>query len=166
MNAGGESSAQINVNEDGTVAITTGHPDIGGSRASMVNIVAETLGIHYRNISAQVGDTSTIGYSASTGGSRVTFAAGAAVSQAAERMVEQLRERAAMLWDIDVDAVDWKNGHAHPAGLQRGRVRTAFARRTGVESRAHRRPHSSAGLAQRARSRASLRNSHLRRGGR
>ena len=120
MNAGGESSAQINVNEDGTVAITTGHPDIGGSRASMVNIVAETLGIHYRNISAQVGDTSTIGYSASTGGSRVTFAAGAAVSQAAERMVEQLRERAAMLWDIDVDAVDWKNGHAHPAGPNAG----------------------------------------------
>ena len=120
MNAGGESSAQINVNEDGTVAITTGHPDIGGSRASMVNIAAETLGIHYRNISAQVGDTSTIGYSASTGGSRVTFAAGAAVSQAAERMVDQLRERAAMLWDIDVEAVDWKNGHAHPAGSNAG----------------------------------------------
>ncbi len=120
MNAGGESSAQINVNEDGTVAITTGHPDIGGSRASMVNIAAETLGIHYRNISAQVGDTNTIGYSASTGGSRVTFAAGAAVSSAAKRMVEQLRERAAMLWDIDVDAVDWKNGHAHPAGSNAG----------------------------------------------
>ena len=120
MNAGGESSAQINVNEDGTVAITTGHPDIGGSRASMVNIAAEILGIHYRNISAQVGDTNTIGYSASTGGSRVTFAAGAAVWQAAETMVEQLRERAAMLWDIDVDAVDWKDGHAHPAGSNAG----------------------------------------------
>ena len=120
MNAGGESSAQIHVNEDGTVAITTGHPDIGGSRASMVNIAAETLGIHYRNVSAQVGDTNSIGYSASTGGSRVTFAAGAAVSSAAERMVEQLRERAAMLWDIDVDAVEWKNGHAHPAGSNAG----------------------------------------------
>ncbi|MDE0056389.1 MAG: molybdopterin-dependent oxidoreductase, partial [Gammaproteobacteria bacterium] len=120
MNAGGESSAQINVNEDGTVAITTGHPDIGGSRASMVNIVAEILGIHYRNISAQVGDTNTIGYSASTGGSRVTFAAGAAVWEAAETMVDQLRERAAMLWDIDVDAVDWKDGQAHPAGSNAG----------------------------------------------
>ena len=82
FNVGGESSAHVNVNEDGTVAITTGHPDIGGSRASMVNIVAEILGIHYRNVSAQVGDTNTIGYSASTGGSRVTFAAGTAVWQA------------------------------------------------------------------------------------
>ena len=120
FNVGGESSAQVNVNEDGTVAVTTGHPDIGGSRASMVNIVAETLGIHYRNVSVQVGDTNTIGYSATTGGSRVTFSAGTAVSEATERVVEQLRERAALLWDIDADAVDWNNGHARPAGANAG----------------------------------------------
>ncbi|MCY3837248.1 MAG: xanthine dehydrogenase family protein molybdopterin-binding subunit [Gammaproteobacteria bacterium] len=120
FNVGGESSAQVNVNEDGTVAVTTGHPDIGGSRASMVNIVAETLGIHYHNVSVQVGDTNTIGYSATTGGSRVTFSAGTAVSEATERVVEQLRERAALLWDIDADAVDWNNGHARPAGANAG----------------------------------------------
>ena len=120
FNVGGESSAHVNVNEDGTVAVTTGHPDIGGSRASMVNIVAETLGIHYRDVSAQVGDTNTIGFSATTGGSRVTFAAGTAVSEATERVVRQLRERAAMLWDIDPEAVDWQNGHAHPAGANAG----------------------------------------------
>ena len=120
FNVGGESSAHVNVNEDGTVAVTTGHPDIGGSRASMVNIVAETLGVHYRNVSAQVGDTNTIGFSATTGGSRVTFSAGTAVSEATERVIRQLRERAAMLWDIDPEAVDWKNGHAHPAGANAG----------------------------------------------
>jgi len=120
FNVGGESSAQVNVNEDGTVAVTTGHPDIGGSRASMVNIVAETLGIHYRNVSVQVGDTNTIGYSATTGGSRVTFSAGTAVSEATERVVEQLRERAALLWDIDSEAVDWNGGHARPAGANAG----------------------------------------------
>ena len=120
FNVGGESSAHVNVNEDGTVAVTTGHPDIGGSRASMVNIVAETLGIHYRNVSAQVGDTNTIGFSATTGGSRVTFSAGTAVSEAAERVILQLRERAAILWDIDPDAVEWKDGHAHPAGSNAG----------------------------------------------
>ena len=120
FNVGGESSAQVNVNEDGTVAVTTGHPDIGGSRASMVNIVAEMLGIHYGNVSVQVGDTNTIGYSATTGGSRVTFSAGTAVSEATERVVEQLRERAALFWDIDADAVDWNNGHARPAGANAG----------------------------------------------
>ncbi|MCB1741361.1 MAG: xanthine dehydrogenase family protein molybdopterin-binding subunit, partial [Gammaproteobacteria bacterium] len=39
-NAGGESSAQLHINEDGTALVITGHPDIGGSRASMVNIAA------------------------------------------------------------------------------------------------------------------------------
>ena len=120
FNVGGESSAQVNVNEDGTVAVTTGHPDIGGSRASMVNIAAEVLGIDYRDVSAQVGDTNTIGYSATTGGSRVTFSAGTAVSQATQRVVEQLRERAALLWDIDPDAVEWSDGHARPAGANAG----------------------------------------------
>ena len=120
FNVGGESSAQVNVNEDGTVAVTTGHPDIGGSRASMVNIVAQTLGIHYRDVSVQVGDTNTIGFSATTGGSRVTFAAGTAVAQATERLIDQLRQRAALLWDIDVDAVDWQSGHARPAGANAG----------------------------------------------
>ncbi len=120
FNVGGESSAQVAVNEDGTVAVTTGHPDIGGSRASMVNIVAETLGIHYRDVSAQVGDTNSIGFSATTGGSRVTFAAGTAVSQAAEGVVAELCRRAALLWDIDPDAVEWQGGHARPAGANAG----------------------------------------------
>ena len=35
-------------------------------------------------------------------------------------MVEQLRDRAAMIWDIDADAVTWSDGHAHPAGPNAG----------------------------------------------
>src|SRR3546814_14172189 len=37
FNAGGESSAQVNVTEDGNVVVPTGHSDIGGSRASNAN---------------------------------------------------------------------------------------------------------------------------------
>lgn len=120
FNVGGESTAQVNVNEDGTVVVTTGHPDIGGSRASMVNIVAEMLGVHYQNVSAQVGDTNSIGFSATTGGSRVTLAAGTAVTRATEIVIDTLRERAALLWDIEPDAVEWENGHARPAGANAG----------------------------------------------
>ena len=120
FNVGGESSAQVAINEDGTVAITTGHPDIGGSRASMVNMAAEILGIHYRNVSVLVGDTNSIGYSATTGGSRVTFASGTAVTEATRACVEHLRQRAALLWDIDPEAVEWEDGHARPAGANAG----------------------------------------------
>lgn len=119
-NAGGESSAQLNINEDGTALVVTGHPDIGGSRASMVNIVAEKLGIDYRKVSAQIGDTNNVGISAVTGGSRVTFASGIVVNEATDQVIAILKARAAAIWGIEADAVDWRDGAAHPAGPNAG----------------------------------------------
>jgi CO/xanthine dehydrogenase Mo-binding subunit len=119
-NAGGESSAQLHINEDGTALVITGHPDVGGSRASMVNIAAELLGIDYRKVRAQIGDTNAVGISAVTGGSRVTFAAGLAVHEATNKVIDTLRARAAEKWDIDIDAVDWTDGEARPAGTNAG----------------------------------------------
>ena len=120
FNAGGESSATVNVNEDGTVVVVTGHPDIGGSRASTVNIVAEMLGIDYRRVTALIGDTSVIGFSALTGGSRVTFASAMVATRATEQVIESLRMRAAKIWKIDGEAVVWENGSARPAGSNAG----------------------------------------------
>jgi CO/xanthine dehydrogenase Mo-binding subunit len=120
FNVGGESSAQLNINEDGTVTVITGHPDIGGSRASMVNIAAQMLGIDYNLVRAQIGDTNSIGISATTGGSRVTFAAGMAVTDVTNKVIDTLRDRAAKIWDIDVEAVVWEDGEARPAGTNAG----------------------------------------------
>jgi CO/xanthine dehydrogenase Mo-binding subunit len=120
FNAGGESSAQVNVTEDGNVVVTTGHPDIGGSRASTANITAELLGIDYRKVSVLIGDTATIGYSNLTGGSRVTFASAMVVTQSTEKVITQLRERAAKIWKIDPEAVKWENGAAHPVSENAG----------------------------------------------
>ncbi len=119
-NAGGESSAAVHVNEDGTVTVTEGHPDIGGSRASMAMMVAEVLGVPFASVRPVVGDTTAIGFSASTGGSRVTFAGGMAVTQATQKIVEELKRRAAVTWDISPEAVEWKDGKAVPAGANAG----------------------------------------------
>ena len=62
FNGGGESSATVHVNEDGTVVVATGSPDIGGSRASMAMMAAETLGIDYDQVRPIVADTASIGY--------------------------------------------------------------------------------------------------------
>jgi len=121
FNAGGESSAQVNIAEDGTVVVITGHPDIGGSRASTANITAELLGIDYRKVSVLIGDTSVIGFSNLTGGSRVTYASAMVVTQSTERVIGQLKERAAKIWKIDPDAVVWENGEARPAGDNAGK---------------------------------------------
>ncbi|MSO65801.1 MAG: xanthine dehydrogenase family protein molybdopterin-binding subunit [Alphaproteobacteria bacterium] len=120
FNVGGESSAAVHINEDGTAVVVSGNPDIGGSRASMAMMAAEVLGIPVERVRPIVGDTSSIGFSFMTGGSRVTFATGMATIQAAENVVDQLKRRAAMIWEISPDAVDWKDGRAVPAGANAG----------------------------------------------
>jgi CO/xanthine dehydrogenase Mo-binding subunit len=120
FNIGGESSGAVHINEDGTASVVSGNPDIGGSRASMAMMAAEVLGIPVEKVRPIVGDTSSIGFSHLTGGSRVTFATGMAVTQAAERVVEQLKARAAQIWEIPVEAVEWRDGAAYPAGSNAG----------------------------------------------
>jgi CO/xanthine dehydrogenase Mo-binding subunit len=120
FNAGGESSATVNVTEDGNVVVTTGHPDIGGSRAAIANICAELMGIDYKRVSVIIGDTQTVGFSNLTGGSRVLFASAMVVTQSAEKVISTLRERAAKLWNIDPEAVKWENGAAHPVSPNAG----------------------------------------------
>jgi CO/xanthine dehydrogenase Mo-binding subunit len=120
FNIGGESSAAVHVNEDGTAVVATGNPDIGGSRASMAIMVAEVLGIPVERVRPVIADTSSIGFSFLTGGSRVTFATGMAATQAAQEVVEELKKRAARIWDISPDAVEWKDGKAWPAGANAG----------------------------------------------
>jgi CO/xanthine dehydrogenase Mo-binding subunit len=120
FNAGGESSAQVNVTEDGNVVVTTGHPDIGGSRAAIANVCAELLGIDYRRVSVLIGDTATIGFSNLTGGSRVLFASAIVVTESTEKVIRTLRERAAKIWEIDPEAVKWEDGAAHPVSPNAG----------------------------------------------
>ena len=72
LNGGGESSATVHINEDGSVSLATGSMAVGGSRASMALMAAETLGVPYDKVRSIVADTASIGYNHVTGGSRVT----------------------------------------------------------------------------------------------
>jgi CO/xanthine dehydrogenase Mo-binding subunit len=112
FNVGGESTAAIHIGEDGSATVATANPDIGGSRASMAIMAAETLGIPVENVRPVVPDTASIGYSMLTGGSRTTFAVGMAVVQAAEKVVAELKKRAAKIWDTAPEHVVWKDGKA------------------------------------------------------
>jgi CO/xanthine dehydrogenase Mo-binding subunit len=110
----------VHVNEDGWVSVASGSPDIGGSRASMAMMAAETLGLPIERVKPIVADTASIGFTHVTGGSRVTFATGIATVPAAEKVIDQLKRRAAMIWEISPEAVDWKDGCAVPAGANAG----------------------------------------------
>jgi xanthine dehydrogenase molybdenum-binding subunit len=110
FHAGGQSSAVVNVHNDGTASVVTGSVDIGGSRASMAMIAAEVLGLDATNVRPMVADTDSIGYTAMTGGSRTTHSTGAAVYEAARDAVRQLKDRAARLWQIKPEDVDFVDG--------------------------------------------------------
>ena len=110
FNGGGKSSVAASVNPDGRVNLIEGSPDIGGSRASMAIMLAETLGIAAEDVNPHVVDTDSVGYNDGTGGSRVTFATGYAVYEVAGKLRDRMREELANLWDVQVDDVKFENG--------------------------------------------------------
>jgi CO/xanthine dehydrogenase Mo-binding subunit len=66
-------------------------------------------------VRSTVADTASIGYNHVTGGSRVTYATGMVVVEACNKIIEELRARAALMWDVDVKGVIWEDGYAKPA---------------------------------------------------
>ena len=124
FNIGSNSSATVHVNEDGGASVMTGSPDIGGSRASMALMAAEELGIDVYRITPLIADTESIGFTDLTGGSRVTHATGMAVIEACRKLVADMRARAAKIWDVDVDEVEWVDGRAQHADGDRAPLTT------------------------------------------
>ena len=114
FNFGGQTCTDLNVGIDGTVTLTVGTVDVGGSRASLSLIAAEELGIPYDRIKCNVSDTGSLGHNDMTEGSRGTFSSGMATIFAAREAINVLRERAAQAWEIDIDEVVWREGMAYP----------------------------------------------------
>jgi CO/xanthine dehydrogenase Mo-binding subunit len=110
FNAGFQSSATVAINSDGTANVVTGSTDIGGTRTSCAMIAAEVLGLKAEEVHPVVADTESIGHTDMTGGSRVTFATGTAVYEAAQDVLKQLKERAAKSWKVDADKVVFQDG--------------------------------------------------------
>ncbi len=106
----GPSSAVALVQPDGKISLTEGSPDIGGTRASVSQQMAEVLGIPVEDINPHIGDTDSIGFTSNTGGSGVTFKTGFASYTAAQDIKQQMMERAARLWEVTVDDVEYVDG--------------------------------------------------------
>ncbi|MEZ5716656.1 MAG: hypothetical protein R3D85_16850 [Paracoccaceae bacterium] len=111
------------VNPDGTVSLSEGNPDIGGSRASMSMMAAEELGVpprsgalHHRRHRQPRSERRH---------RRLPrhLRRGLATIKAARHAVEIMKTRAAMKWGIDPEAVEWRDGAAHPAGPNAGNSR-------------------------------------------
>ena len=109
-NYGGKSSASASVNGDGTVSLSTGSVDIGGTRTSLAMQLAEGLGIPAESVRSSVADTDSVGYTEGTYGSRTTFATGWAAYEVSKLLQEKLVERAALIWETEVDKIRFEHG--------------------------------------------------------
>ena len=109
-NGGGPSSAIASVNPDGTVSLVEGSPDLNGSRVSIAMQFAEALGIPVADVTAIVADTDSIGFTSQSGGSSVTYKTGWACYEAAQDIKRQMAVRAAQIWEVPADAVEFQDG--------------------------------------------------------
>ena len=109
-NFGLKSSVSINVNSDGTISLVEGSTDIGGTRAAIAMQAAEVLGIPAESVTPTVVDTDSVGYTDVTGDSRTAFATGYAAYNAAQDVKEQMIQRAAKLWEVDAEEVEFSDG--------------------------------------------------------
>ena len=110
FNVGLKSSVSASVNPDGSVTLVEGNPDIGGSRASLSMQLAESLGIAAEDVKPTVADTDSVGYNDLTAGSRTTFATGYAAYEAGMDIRRQMIERAAQIWQMPVENVQYEDG--------------------------------------------------------
>jgi len=110
MNGAGAACATANVNFNGTVNLTIGSVDVGGTRPGAAMQFAEVLGIPVESVNPQVGDTDTIGWTSMTGGSGAAFKTGWASYEAAQDVKRQMIDRAAMIWERPAEEIELVDG--------------------------------------------------------
>jgi CO/xanthine dehydrogenase Mo-binding subunit len=109
-NNSGMSSVVANVLSNGSVSLVEGSVDIGGTRTAIAQQFAEVLGLPIEDINPLIADTDTIGYTSNTAGSGVTFKTGWAAYEAANDVKRQLVKRAALIWDVREEEIEYAEG--------------------------------------------------------
>jgi len=105
------SAAMVKVGEDGLVTVYTGIPDMGqGTHTTMALIAAEVLGISADSVRVIAGDTDTTPVDVGAFAQRGTIQTGNATKKAAEEARDQLAKNAAELLEVDIAALEFRNG--------------------------------------------------------
>ncbi|HLF72043.1 MAG TPA: xanthine dehydrogenase family protein molybdopterin-binding subunit [Dehalococcoidia bacterium] len=107
FNGGGPRSVSATLNPDGSVGLVSGNVDVGGLRSSMAIMLAETLGIAHDDIHPHIVPTDDIGDTGMSGGSSSAYSSGWAVFEVGQELKRKLTERAARIWEVDADTVEY-----------------------------------------------------------
>jgi putative selenate reductase molybdopterin-binding subunit len=94
--------ASIKINDDGSFNVLVGATDLGtGSDTILAQMAAEVLGVHLEDIIIYSSDTDFTPFDTGAYASSTTYISGTAVKKAAEDVADQMRERAALMLDLD-----------------------------------------------------------------
>lgn len=94
-------AASIKVNDDGSFNILVGATDLGtGSDTVLAQIAAETLGVPLNDVIIYSSDTDFTPFDTGAYASSTTYISGGAVKKAAEKVRQQIFERAALMLNL------------------------------------------------------------------
>jgi CO/xanthine dehydrogenase Mo-binding subunit len=113
-------SAWVGLEMDGTAAVRTGVPDVGGGQASsLCQIAAEVLGLEPDRISVHIGDSALTPLAGTTTATRQLYMSGNAVLAAASGLRHLLLPVAAQMLESPLDRVTLRGGGAVDAAGRR-----------------------------------------------
>ncbi len=94
--------ASIKINDDGSFNVLVGATDLGtGSDTVLGQMAAEVLGVPLDDIIVYSSDTDFTPFDTGAYASSTTYISGTAVKMAAEKVAEQIRERAALMLELE-----------------------------------------------------------------
>ncbi len=110
-------SGVVQVKPSGRVIVKTGTAEIGtGHRTGYTQIVADTLGVPFDDITVQEGDTADVPQGHGTGGSRAMAVGGGALRQSSEDVLEKARRIAGHQLEVAEADLEYEEGEFRVAG--------------------------------------------------
>ena len=120
--------AHIKINDDGSFNLMVGATDLGtGSDTALAQIAAEVLGVRVEDVIVTSSDTDTTPFDVGAYASSTTYISGTAVKKAAEKVAEQIKQRAATIFkdrgfDFSVQEILLGDNHAIAPNGERVRL--------------------------------------------
>jgi carbon-monoxide dehydrogenase large subunit len=106
----------IEIAADGTITARCGAASSGQSHETVFpTLVANTLGVDEHRVRLIEGDTDEQPQGLGSFASRTAQVTGAMLQHASQLVIEEARQRAANLWDLPLNQVEWSDGTVHAA---------------------------------------------------
>ncbi|MFT7574114.1 MAG: CO/xanthine dehydrogenase Mo-binding subunit [Alphaproteobacteria bacterium] len=121
------SACHISISGDGRPMVTMGSADISGTRTTMAQVAAEQFELSIDDVLVTMGDTKSVGYSDGAAGSRLARTMAAAIVEASDKALAELRTRAGRLLQTEPQTLTYERGVFRAPGAAQGGASISLA---------------------------------------